>query len=122
MEQTDAGASDAAGDESRPLTQGGDMIMPAPLTKLFVLDTNVVLHDSSSILNFEEHDIAIPITVLEELDQFKRGSDGINFQSVDDLSCAHCVSSKRTRKNTVAVALFIHGFGPKSVIRVATTS
>ena len=37
------------------------MIMPAPLPKLFVLDTNVVLHDSSSIFNFHEHDIAIPI-------------------------------------------------------------
>ena len=33
--------------------------------KLFVLDTNVILHDSGCILNFEEHDVAIPITVLE---------------------------------------------------------
>lgn len=57
------------------------MIMPAPLPKLFVLDTNVVLHDSGSILNFEEHDIAIPITVLEELDKFKRGSEDIHFHA-----------------------------------------
>src|SRR3954466_4040599 len=57
------------------------MIMPIPLPKLFVLDTNVVLHDSGSILNFEEHDIAIPITVLEELDKFKRGSEDIHFQA-----------------------------------------
>ena len=40
--------------------------------KLFVLDTNVILHDSGCIRNFEENDVAIPITVLEELDQFKR--------------------------------------------------
>lgn len=49
--------------------------------KLFVLDTNVVLHDSGCINNFEEHDIVIPITVLEELDKFKKGSENINFQA-----------------------------------------
>jgi PhoH-like ATPase len=49
--------------------------------KLFVLDTNVILHDSGCIHNFEENEIAIPITVLEELDQFKRGNEDINFQA-----------------------------------------
>ncbi len=68
------------------------MIMAQPTPKLFVLDTNVVLHDSGSIFNFEENDIAIPITVLEELDRFKRGSDDIHFQArqflrrIDDLT------------------------------------
>lgn len=51
------------------------------LTKLFVLDTNVILHDSGCIRNFEEHDVALPITVLEELDRFKRGNEDINFQA-----------------------------------------
>lgn len=50
-------------------------------TKLFVLDTNVILHDSDCLKNFEEHDIAVPITVLEELDQFKRGNENIHFQA-----------------------------------------
>ena len=49
--------------------------------KLFVLDTNVILHDAGCIRNFEENDIAIPITVLEELDHFKKGHDDINFQA-----------------------------------------
>jgi PhoH-like ATPase len=49
--------------------------------KLHVLDTNVILHDSGCIRNFHEHDIAIPITVLEELDRFKRGNEDINFQA-----------------------------------------
>jgi PhoH-like ATPase len=49
--------------------------------KLFVLDTNVILHDSGCISNFEENDVAIPITVLEELDQFKRGNEDLNFQA-----------------------------------------
>jgi PhoH-like ATPase len=53
----------------------------AGMPKLFVLDTNVILHDSGCIRNFEENDVAIPITVLEELDQFKRGNEDINFQA-----------------------------------------
>ncbi|MEW4563400.1 PhoH family protein [Bremerella sp. JC770] len=49
--------------------------------KLFVLDTNVILHDARSFQNFEEHDVALPITVLEELDRFKKGNEDINFQA-----------------------------------------
>ena len=53
--------------------------------KLFVLDTNVILHDSSCIHHFEENDVAIPITVLEELDNFKRGNEQINYHARDFL-------------------------------------
>lgn len=49
--------------------------------KLFVLDTNVILHDYNCINNFQDNDIAIPITVLEELDQFKKGHDQIHFNA-----------------------------------------
>ncbi len=50
-------------------------------SKIFVLDTNVILHDHECIYNFEDNDVVIPITVLEELDKFKRGNDQINFQA-----------------------------------------
>jgi len=49
--------------------------------KIFVLDTNVILHDSSCIYHFDEHDVVLPITVLEELDRFKKGKDIINCNS-----------------------------------------
>ncbi len=49
--------------------------------KLFVIDTNVLLHDYKCIYNFEENDVIIPIVVLEELDRFKRGNDLINFHA-----------------------------------------
>ena len=49
--------------------------------KIFVLDTSVILHDHNSLNCFEENDIAIPITVLEELDNFKRGNDTKNFEA-----------------------------------------
>lgn len=60
--------------------------------KLFVLDTNVLLHDSACIHSFQENDIAIPITVLEELDQFKKGQGDIHYhareflRALDDLT------------------------------------
>ncbi|MCA9060793.1 MAG: ribonuclease, partial [Planctomycetaceae bacterium] len=56
-------------------------VTPAPAKKLFVLDTNVILHDSSCIFSFQEHDVALPITVLEELDRFKKGDGDINLQA-----------------------------------------
>jgi PhoH-like ATPase len=49
--------------------------------KIFVLDTSVILFSHDSILNFAEHDVGIPITVLEELDQFKKGNDTKNFEA-----------------------------------------
>ena len=61
-------------------------------SKLFVLDTNVLLHDFRSIFKFEENDIVLPIVVLEELDKFKKGNDLINFHAreftriIDELS------------------------------------
>lgn len=47
-------------------------------TKLFVLDTNVLLHDPSALFHFEEHDILLPFAVLEELDKHKSGVQDIN--------------------------------------------
>ena len=45
----------------------------AAITKLFVLDTNVLMHDPSSLFRFEEHDIYLPMVTLEELDNNKKG-------------------------------------------------
>ncbi len=45
----------------------------ANAAKLFVLDTNVLMHDPTSLFRFEEHDIYLPIFVLEELDSNKKG-------------------------------------------------
>ena len=63
--------------------------------KIFVLDTSVILYDHNAIMNFEEHDVGIPITVLEELNQFKKGRDTSNFEArefirqLDKLSFDH---------------------------------
>lgn len=65
--------------------------------KIFVLDTSVILYAHNSIMNFAEHDVVIPITVLEELDQFKKGNDTKNFEArefirlLDKLSMDHMI-------------------------------
>ena len=45
--------------------------------KMYVLDTNVLIHDPNALLNFEEHDVIIPMTVLEELDSLKSGKQAV---------------------------------------------
>jgi len=59
--------------------------MPKPNKKIFVIDTNVILHDATCIRNFEDNDIVIPISVLEELDQFKRGNEQLHYNARDFL-------------------------------------
>ncbi|MCK5845808.1 MAG: PhoH family protein [Bacteroidales bacterium] len=49
--------------------------------KIFVLDTSVILYNHNSLNSFEDNDIAIPITVLEELDNFKKGNETKNFEA-----------------------------------------
>lgn len=54
---------------------------PKKPPKTFVLDTNVILHDSTCIHQFKDNNIVIPITVIEEIDHFKRGSQVINLNA-----------------------------------------
>ncbi|WP_376770982.1 PhoH family protein [Marinobacter arenosus] len=50
---------------------------PQARKKMYVLDTNVLIHDPNALLNFEEHDVIIPMTVLEELDSLKSGKQAV---------------------------------------------
>lgn len=65
--------------------------MPSKKKKVFVLDTNVLLHDYKCLRSFQNNDLVIPIPVLEELDKFKKGFDQINYNArqvareIDDL-------------------------------------
>ena len=71
------------------------------LTKLFVLDTNVILHDSSCIHQFEENEIVIPISVLEELDHFKRGNEQLHYNAREFLRQLDDLSSQQETDNGV---------------------
>lgn len=69
--------------------------MAAGKKKLFVLDTNVILHDSSCMEQFQENDIVIPITVLEELDQFKKGNETLNYHAREFLRSLDALSGDK---------------------------
>jgi len=69
--------------------------MPRPKKKVFVLDTNVILHDSSCLHHFEEHDIVVPIVVLEELDQFKKGNETLNYHAREFLRALDTLSGDK---------------------------
>lgn len=49
--------------------------------KLFIIDTNVILHDAECLHNFQDNDIVVPISVLEELDRFKRGDEQLHYNA-----------------------------------------
>ena len=51
------------------------------MPKIFVLDTNIILHDYKSVRQFQDNDIVIPIAVIEELDKFKKGNDALSFNA-----------------------------------------
>lgn len=70
--------------ESRHSNRRGRAATPADKRKLFVLDTNVLIHDPMSIFSFAEHDVFLPMTVLEELDNHKKGTSDVarNARSV----------------------------------------
>jgi PhoH-like ATPase len=75
LDEHDAKERTAASAE--PVAALSHLTRPQPrksrVTKLFVLDTNVLMHDPSSLFRFEEHDVYLPIGTLEELDDHKRG-------------------------------------------------
>ena len=51
------------------------------MAKIFVLDTNIILHDHNAIRQFQDNDLVIPIAVIEELDKFKKGNDALSFNA-----------------------------------------
>lgn len=71
--------------------------------KIYVIDTSVLLHDHASILSFEDNDIAIPITVLEELDTFKVGNDTKNFEARECIRIIDRMAEEHTLQEWIPV-------------------
>jgi len=69
--------------------------------KIFVIDTSVLLHDHNAINNFEDNYIAIPITVLEELDNFKIGNDTKNFEARECIRIIDRLSEDHTLQDWI---------------------
>jgi PhoH-like ATPase len=85
-------------------------------SKIFVIDTSVILYDHNAIYNFEEHDVAIPITVLEELDDFKKGNDTINFEAREFIRTV----DKLAQENTLTDWIKINGNDGKFKVIMTT--
>src|SRR3984957_15384201 len=71
----------------RPAPAEGNQPYPSQIVKNYILDTNVLLHDPNSLLNFADNHVLIPIEVIEEIDRFKRESTelGRNARTVSRL-------------------------------------
>ena len=77
--------------------------------KIFVLDTSVIIYDHNAIKSFKEHDVVIPITVLEELDNFKKGNDTKNFAAREFTRYIDKVSGRNTLQDWVNINGKGHG-------------
>jgi len=71
----------------------------AKASKIFVLDTSVILYNHNAIMEFADNDVAIPITVLEELDNFKKGNTIKNFEAREFIRFLDSISGTSTMKN-----------------------
>lgn len=71
--------------------------------KIFVLDTSVIIYDHNAITQFDEHDVAIPITVLEELDNFKKGNDSKNFAAREFIRELDVLAGSRTLQQWIPI-------------------
>ena len=69
--------------------------------KIFVLDTSVILYNHNAIHSFEDNDVCIPITVLEELDNFKKGNDTLNFEAREFIRIMDKLSETNTLQDWI---------------------
>jgi PhoH-like ATPase len=72
-------------------------------SKIFVLDTSVIIYNHAAIVSFEDNDVALPITVLEELDQFKKGNDTKNFEAREFTRILDALSAHSSLQDWVPV-------------------
>ncbi|MCD4665333.1 MAG: ribonuclease, partial [Bacteroidales bacterium] len=71
------------------------------LKKIFVLDTSVILYNHNAINSFDDNDVVIPITVLEELDNFKKGNETKNFEAREFIRIMDRLSAKGTLQDWI---------------------
>ena len=71
--------------------------------KIFVLDTSVILYNHNAINSFEDNDVGIPITVLEELDNFKKGNEIKNFEAREFIRIIDKLSEKSTLRDWISL-------------------
>jgi PhoH-like ATPase len=77
--------------------------------KIFVLDTSVLLYDYDAVKNFQKNDVAIPITVLEELDTFKKGNNVLNLHAREFIRYLDKISDKNMLQNWIPLNGSTHG-------------
>lgn len=77
------------------------MVKKKSQKKIFVLDTSVILYNHNAINSFDDNDVVIPITVLEELDNFKKGNETKNFEAREFIRIMDKLSTKGTLQDWI---------------------
>lgn len=80
-----------------------------PASKIFVLDTSVILYDHNALFCFEEHNVVLPISVLEELDEFKKGHDSKNYEAREFIRTLDKITEGKDFTNWIPINGETHG-------------
>ncbi len=83
--------------------------LPSSVTRLFVLDTNVLMHDPTCLFHFEEHDLYIPMAILEELDNNKKGMSEVSRNARQASRFLDELINHSEGKIADGIALALHG-------------
>ncbi len=83
--------------------------LPSSVTRLFVLDTNVLMHDPTCLFHFEEHDLYIPMAILEELDNNKKGMSEVSRNARQASRFLDELIKHSESKIADGIALALHG-------------
>jgi PhoH-like ATPase len=83
--------------------------LPSTATRLFVIDTNVLMHDPTCLFRFQEHDLYIPMAILEELDNNKRGMSEVSRNARQASRFLDELISQSEGKIADGIALELHG-------------
>ncbi|MCC5921200.1 MAG: PhoH family protein [Cyclobacteriaceae bacterium] len=97
--------------------------------KVFVLDTSVILYEHHAFLNFGEHDVVLPITVLEELDTFKKGNETKNFAAREFIRLLDQLSGDRSLADWIplngrgkgSIKVVLHQLGSQDTNKIFDT-
>src|SRR5688572_316374 len=95
--------------QRKPGASAAVVTHPAAAAKLFVLDTNVLMHDPTSLFRFEEHDIYVPMATLEELDNHKKGMSEVSRNARQASRYLDEMITRSAAGLTEGIPLEVHG-------------
>ncbi len=90
------------------------------MAKIFVIDTNVLLHTSNALHSFSDNDVVLPMTVIEELDKFKKNNDELGRNARHIIRCLDKLRAYGSLKDGVSLKHLSNGHNATGILQIVT--